>query len=381
MDFEFELGNADALLIIGDSERNVDLYYATSFRAPDPFVFLWTNQAKIVMTSDLELDRARDQAKVDHVISRSQYEKRLNANEEDRSAKDPVLLELLRDFGLQRLLVPPDFPIEFADFLRRFGIELKVVPAPVFPQRLVKTPAEIEYIRQSIQAAEKGMEAAIAAIRQATVEDRMLRLGGEVLTSERVRRLIHQVLLEEDCLGQHTIVAGGEKGCDPHQEGSGPLRPNEPIVIDIFPRNSTSGYFGDITRTVVKGEAPTSVVDLYNAVHRGQQWALGRIGAGVDGRQIHQGILKMFEEAGYKTGSRDGRMQGFFHGTGHGLGLEIHEPPRISSRGDKLASGQAVTVEPGLYYPGLGGVRIEDVVVVRDKGCENLTTFPHFLVV
>ena len=378
---EFELENADALLIIGDSDRNVDLYYATSFRAPDPFVFLWTNQARIMMISDLEIDRARVQAKVDHVISRSQYEKRLNSNGGEGTTNHLVLLELLRDFGLQRLLVPPDFPIEFADFLRRFSIELTVAPGPIFPQRMVKAPAEIECIRQSIQAAERGMEAAIAAIRQATVEDHLLRLGSEVLTSERVRRLIHRVLLEEDCLGQHTIVAGGEEGCDPHQEGSGPLRPNEPIIIDIFPRNSTNGYFGDLTRTVVKGEAPPSVVDLYNTVHRGQQWALGRIGAGADGRQIHQGILEIFEEAGYKTGPRDGRMQGFFHGTGHGLGLEIHEPPRISPKGDTLASGQVVTVEPGLYYPGLGGVRIEDVVVVRDEGCENLTTFPHFLAV
>ena len=381
MDFQFELGNADALLIIGDSNRNVDLYYATNFRAPDPFVFLWTNQAKIVMTSDLELDRARAQAKVDRIISGSQYEQRLRAKGESRTGQHLILLELLRDLGLRRLLVPSDFPVGFADFLRRFSIELDVAPSPLFPQRLIKTPEEIGYIRQAIRAAEKGMEAAITAIRQASVEDRILLLGGEVLTSERVRRLIHQVLLEEDCLGQHTIVAGGENGCDPHQEGSGPLRSNEPIIIDIFPRNSTSGYFGDITRTVVKGEAPSSVVDLYNTVHRGQQWALEQIGADVDGRQIHQGVLKIFQETGYKTGSREGRMQGFFHGTGHGLGLEIHEPPRISSKGDKLASSQVVTVEPGLYYPGLGGVRIEDVVVVRDQGCENLTTFPHFLVV
>ncbi len=379
MESTFELNSADALLIIGDSDRNADLYYATFFRAPDPFVFLWTKEARIMMTSDLELDRARAQAKVDRVIARSQYEQRLRAKGEGRTSQNLILLELLRDLGIRRLLVPHDFPIGVADFLRRFNLEIGVALAPLFPQRLVKTPEEIKFIRQAIKAAEKSMDAAITAIHQASVEDHILHLEGEILTSARIRRLIHQVLLEEDCLGQHTIVACGEDGCDPHKEGSGPLRSNETILIDIFPRKIPSGYFGDITRTVVKGEAPPQVVDLYNTVHRGQQWGLERICAGVDGREIHQGILKIFREAGYKTGYWEGHMQGFFHSTGHGLGLEVHEGPSISSRGDVLASGQVVTVEPGLYYRGLGGVRIEDVVEVRNQGCEILTTFPHFL--
>ena len=367
------------MLIIGDSDRNADLYYATCFRAPDPFVFLWTKEARIMMTSDLELDRARAQAKVDQVIARSKYERRPRPEGEGRTGQNLILLELLRDLGIRRLLVPHDFPIGVADVLRRFNLEIDVAPSPLFPQRLIKTPEEIKFIRQAIQAAEKSMDAAITAIHQASVENHILHLEGEILTSERIRRLIHQVLLEEDCFGQHTIVACGEDACDPHKEGSGPLRPNETILIDIFPRKISSGYFGDITRTVVKGQTPPQVVDLYNTVYRGQQWALERICAGAEGREIHQGILKIFREAGYKTGSWEGHMQGFFHGTGHGLGLEIHEGPSISSRGDVLASSQVVTVEPGLYYRGLGGVRLEDVVEVRNQGCEVLTTFPHFL--
>ena len=204
-------------------------------------------------------------------------------------------------------------------------------------------------------------------------------MEGKSLTSERVRYLIHHRLLELDCVAEHTIVACGTAGCDPHEEGSGALQAHQPIVIDIFPRSASTRYFGDITRTVVKGGASDRLKGMYETVRRAQELAFSQVHSGADGVAIHRGILELFEQAGYATGERDGRMQGFFHGTGHGLGLEIHEAPSISSRGGPLEAGHVVTVEPGLYYADVGGVRIEDVVAVGDDGCRLLTRFPKFL--
>ena len=375
---EIDLGAADALLISADSDRNQDLYYATRFRAPDPFIFLWTRAGKLLLARDLELDRARLQAQVDLVQAASHYEDNLRQQGVDRPTSHDVLLALLQDRGLARLKVPTDFPLATADFLRQSGIVLEVASAPLFAQRQIKTPAEIDALRRAMRATEQGMQTAVEAIGAAEVHDGLLHLDGQVLTSEGLRQRIHLRLMELDCVGQHTIVAGGEQGCDPHQEGSGPLRAGETIIIDIFPR-AASGYFGDITRTLVKGQAPPALKALFDVVLRGQQLALERIRSGVPGKDIHQAIKDLFAAEGYETGEKDGYMQGFFHSTGHGLGLEIHEAPSIGPREGLLQTNHVVTVEPGLYYRGLGGVRIEDVVVVQEGGCENLTTFPKYL--
>ena len=367
-----DLDGADALLIVGDSERNADLYYATRFMAPDPFVFLCTSNAKILMVGNLEVDRARSQARVDEVVASAHIEAQLQAREGDHPNSSQILLALLAERGIEKLKVPADFPLETADFLRAAKLQLQVVKPPLLPQRQLKCPAEVEALR-------RAMAVAVRAIAETEVRRGVLYRGGEVLTSERLQRLIHVTLIERDCVGKHTIAACGRQACDPHQQGHGPLRAGETIILDIFPRDSTSGYYGDITRTVVKGKAPEAVVRLYDLVLQGQTMALNAIADGVDGSQIHQSIQSLFADAGYPTGEKDGHMEGFFHSTGHGLGLEIHEAPRIGPRSGRLQTGQVVTVEPGLYYPDVGGVRIEDVVLVTDDGCQNLTTFAKIL--
>jgi Xaa-Pro aminopeptidase len=203
---------------------------------------------------------------------------------------------------------------------------------------------------------------------------------GIALTSEKLRAVIDTAILQASGLAANTIVAGGRQGCDPHERGHGPLRANEPIIIDIFPRSQKTGYFGDITRTVVRGRASEAVRRLYDTVYRGQQIAFKKIRAGVRTNVVHQAVQDYFKEQGLHTGRRKGRMEGFFHGTGHGLGLDIHESPRIGSTSTgKLKAGQVVTVEPGLYYPELGGVRLEDVVFVTASGSRNLTRFEKVL--
>ncbi|MBM3278788.1 MAG: aminopeptidase P family protein [Candidatus Handelsmanbacteria bacterium] len=375
-----DLNGADALLLVGDSERHTDLYYATRFRAPGAFIFLWTPQSKIAVMSDLELDRAKAQAQVDQVLAHSALVEELRRQGQEQPAQHQVLLAVLRQLGLRRLLVPADFPFGLADQLRQGGIELQAGPAPLFPQRQIKSAEELQAIRRSLRAAELGMEVAVAALRRSQIgADQVLYTEGQVLTAQRLRQLIHHHLLDEECSAQRTIVACGEQGCDPHQEGSGPLRAGQTLILDIFPQSATSGYFGDITRTVVKGRAPALVQRLYETVRQGQQLAIGQICAGAEGGAIHKAVQDYFTAQGYTTGEEDGQLQGFFHSTGHGLGLDIHESPRIGPRAPALQAGQVVTVEPGLYYRRLGAVRLEDVVLVGEGGCQLLTSYPKFL--
>ena len=374
-----DLKGADALLMIGSSERCANLFYATRFRAPGSFVFLWTPSEKIMLANNLEIDRARGQASVDRVLSYTQYEKQAKERSQERPNSNAVLLELLRDLGLAKLQVPADFPLGTADFLRGEGIELAIATEPLFPQRNIKDATEIENVRRAMRAAEAGMETAIEGLRAADVRDGVLFLDGDVLTSERLRRMVHQTLMDCDSIGEHTIIAGGDQGCDPHQVGFGPLRAGETIIIDIFPRDEASGYYGDMTRTVCKGPASKPMQHLYETVLEAQQLGLEHIRPSAEGHLIHEAIQRFFSDAGYETGEQDGYMQGYIHGTGHGLGLEIHEGPRIGPRGDVLESGHVVTMEPGLYYRGLGGVRIEDTVVVCASGYENLCSLPKVL--
>jgi Xaa-Pro aminopeptidase len=193
------------------------------------------------------------------------------------------------------------------------------------------------------------------------------------LTSEILRAEIDSAILRAGGIPAGTIVAGGDQACDPHERGFGPLRANELIILDVFPRDSKTGFYGDLTRTVVRGRASEEQRRLWETVREGQALALKKMKPGVDGLKLHNEIKQLFAERGYPTELRNGKHVGFFHGTGHGLGLEIHEFPRFQKTVFK--KGQSLTVEPGLYYPGIGGVRIEDVVVLTENGARILSKF------
>ncbi len=367
----------DARLIIAASETDANLYYATRFIAPDPFIFLQVDGEKILLMSDLEVDRARKQARVDTVLSLSEYERRARASGDESTLG--AVAELLRERGLKKVLVPGNFPIEYADRLRGRGFELGFKAGAFFEERICKTAEEIEAIRQTQRATEQAVEAAIRILRESDIKGDRLIWKGQVVTSELIKQVINVKLMELGCVAQHTIVASDLQACDPHDEGSGPLLPHRAIVMDVFPQSIGSRYYADMTRTVVRGKASEDLKRMYDTVLEGQELGIERVRAGARGAEIHGAICDLFEKRGYKTGLIEGRMQGFFHGTGHGVGIEIHEPPRISKADNVLARGQVVTVEPGLYYPRIGGVRIEDLVVVTENGCENLTRFPKFL--
>jgi Xaa-Pro aminopeptidase len=364
----------EALLIIAASERDADLYYATHFLAPDSFPFFQIGGERVILVSDLELGRARSQAAVETILPLRKYEERAKARTAQPTLLDAVD-EALRERGVHHFLVPGSFPAEYADKLRARGYEVRVKEGIFFEERLVKSGTELTWLTETLRLTEEVMEMAIQAIREAEIRDGVLYRGGERLTSEGLKRLIHHALLDRDCFAEHTIVACGKHGSDPHHEGTGPLMAHQPIVIDIFPRSSRTRYFADITRTVVKGHASRRVREMYEAVLEAQERAFALIREGADGAEIHHEVTAVFDRLGFPTGEANGRIQGFFHGTGHGLGLEIHEPPRIGKRGAILRTGNVVTVEPGLYYPGEEGMRIEDVVVVTETGCRNLTQF------
>jgi len=271
-----------------------------------------------------------------------------------------------------------NFPVGLAKQLR--GIRIAVKPDPFFPEREMKTSAEITSLAKATRLAEEGMRAGIDLLKRSRIgRDGYLYGRSRTLTSEDVQGVINATIAGLGGVASRTIVAGGNQGCDPHEVGHGPLRAHSTIILDIFPRDMRTGYWGDMTRTVVRGRASDGVKKLYATVGRAQQWAFQRLREGVNGQDIHGGIQELFMQEGYKTGMVRGRMQGFFHGTGHGLGLEIHERPRISIASEVLRAGQVVTVEPGLYYAGVGGVRLEDVAVIRWNGARNLTRFPKTL--
>ena len=287
----------------------------------------------------------------------------------------------MRERRLRKIFVPANFPHGLARELRNCNIKLRVKKGGIFPQREFKRADEIKKISAALIMAEVGLAEGIFALKTAKVgRDRKLAYHGAPLTSEKLRSIIDIAILQVGGLASHTIVAGGRQGCDPHEQGHGPLRAQEPIIIDVFPRSQKTGYFGDITRTVVRGRASEAVRRLYDTVARGQEMAFEKVQCQAHGSDIHQAIQTFFESEGYKTGRKNGHMQGFFHGTGHGVGMEIHEAPRISlTSEDVLKPGHVVTLEPGLYYPQLGGVRLEDVVTVTPNGARNLTKFEKVL--
>lgn len=368
-----------ALVIIAPSEGDSNMLYATRFFVPDPFLFISVGGRKFVVMSDLEVDRAKSQASVDEVLSHSRLAEKLRAQGVKEPSYADIVDLILRDQGVKKIAVPSNFPLEQAERIRARGYEVTARPDPFFEERTVKSEEEIREITQTLRHTEEAIEEAVKAIRQSEIRGEFLYFEGERLTAEAVKKIINVELMKRDCIAAHTIVAPGIQGVDPHCEGSGPLLAHQSVIMDVFPHSMSTHYFADITRTVVRGKASDKLKRMFDAVREGQEIAFQRVRNGADGSEIHGAIVRRFEELGFKTGEMDGRMQGFFHGTGHGLGLDVHEPPRISPRKDILKTGQVVTVEPGLYYADSGGIRLEDLVVVEEAGCKNLTRFPKYL--
>jgi Xaa-Pro aminopeptidase len=377
------LGDCDGYLLDADGTDSTQRYLS-GFDAPDPFVTCYTPDGIHVLVSGLEYGRAKKAARADTVARLSAYDYRERLADLGReTGRGVVVADFLADHGVERVRVPGRFPLGTADGLRGSGVAVEVDEHDaVAGIRAVKTPEEIDHIRRAQRANERAMAAAESLIESATVVEGVLHREGEPLTSEAVRREIELTLLREGCALDDTIVACGADAADPHDRGSGPLRADEAIVVDIFPRDTETRYHADMTRTFVNGDPSETLREWFDLTDEARRAALDAVEPGVTGAAVHDAVCDVYEDAGLPTLRSDPDAEtGFIHSTGHGVGLDVHELPRIAPDGDELEPGNVITIEPGLYDPDVGGVRIEDLVVVTEDGHENLTGYPVELVV
>ena len=361
-------------LIVAASDHDPDMLYATRFFVPDPFIFLERNGKRTIVLSDLEIDRARKEARADEFVSLSRLEREVQGTQKKAPAYEEIIAHFLKKRGVRSVIVPANFPLGYANELARQRIRVRPISGLFWPARESKTEAELVQMRRALAITESGLARAMEVLKASKIgPGKKLTWGGRTLTSEILRAEIDSAILRAGGLPANTIVAGGDQACDPHERGFGPLKANSLIILDVFPRDGKSGYFGDMTRTVVRGRASEAQRQLWEAVKAGQALALKKMKPGIDGLKLHNEVKQLFTDRGYPTEVRGGRQVGFFHGTGHGLGLEIHEIPRFQKTIFK--PGQVLTVEPGLYYPGIGGARLEDVVVLTRTGTRMLSRF------
>lgn len=380
---KLNLGDADAFLMVSESACNADMYYATGFLAHDSFIYLNSKNEKLLV-SDMELGRARKESRVKDVLSTSKYGimEKLRKLRDIDAAYCEMIAEFLRSENAKCIAVPYNFSVQFADCMRKEGLEVTPIKSPFSEMRQVKKEYEIEAIQKAQRAGERALAEGISAIKNASIRNGMLWQENEPLKTEDVRAIIEMSLLSQGCEASDTIIACGKSSSDPHWHGEGELLADEPIVIDMVPRSKKERYHSDMTRTVMRGIPTYEIRDMYSAVKDSQAAAINKIKAGVTGSEIHSIVCDVLEERGYETarGKNIEVTEGFIHSTGHGVGLDIHEGPNLSENGKELKAGCVVTVEPGLYYRSIGGVRIEDVIVVTKSGCKNLTMFEKNLV-
>ena len=373
----------DGYLVDADSTVS-DQYYLSGFDAPDPFVTLYDGEVHLLFARSLEYGRATKEARAATVERDVDFGYGALAEEHGpQEARDRVLAAFLEEYGVESVAAPPRFPLRTADGLREQGVEVTAEDSGVVTEiRATKTGQEVEWVREAQRANEAAMARAEELIAGADIEDGQLVHDGDVLTSERVKEAIEVELLRHGCALDETIVACGADAADPHDRGSGPLEAGEPVIIDIFPQSKATKYHADMTRTFCRGEPDDTVREWYDLSVEAKEAALDALEPGATGAAVHDAVCDVYEDAGEPTLRADETAEtGFIHSTGHGVGLDVHELPRLAPGGGELRPGHVVTVEPGLYDPAVGGVRVEDIVVVTEDGYENLTDYEERLVV
>ena len=373
------------VLIYADSVRSPEMRHEVPLGIGDPFLYAETNGSRHVVIGSLEIPRVRELGRFEiHPPEEFGIDELIAAGRKSDEVLDELVLRACRTLGITDAVVPFWFPLRVADHLRANGVDLTADRHFFDGRRRAKTHAELEGIRRAQRAAEAGMSAARELLRAADVDGGRAVVAGEPLTSERVKIAIEQAFMEHGCTAEEFIVSHGAQSAVGHDMGSGEIGVGEPIVIDLWPRDRESGCYADMTRSFVLGEPPPELVEWQRLVREALDVSIAAIRPGVVGREIFDLACEIFERNGYPTQrtKQPGEVleDGFFHGLGHGVGLEVHEQPGLGRMGDKeLIPGDVVTVEPGLYRQGFGGCRLEDLVLVTDDGVENLTEFPYDL--
>jgi Xaa-Pro aminopeptidase len=375
----------EAVLIYADSFRSPDMRHAVPLGVPDPFLYAEQNGSRQVFTSSMEATRLRELGLFEvHTHEELGGDELMAAGTDAHELEAQLALRAVGRLGLERASVPKDFPVWLADRLRAAGVELEVDQDLFDDRRRAKTEAQLAGLRRAQRAAEAAMDVCRALLRRAEIRGDELLLDGEQLTVERVKADMNIVFAAHDTTADEYIVAPGAQGAVGHDMGSGPIRPGTPLVVDIFPRDNASAVYTDMTRTFVAGDVPADVREWHRLTKEALDAAVAEIRAGVEARAVFDLTCEIFEAAGEQTQRTkqpgEALADGFFHGLGHGVGLEVHEQPSLGRLADKkLVAGDVVTVEPGLYRAGYGGVRLEDIVLVTETGAEVITDYPYDL--
>jgi Xaa-Pro aminopeptidase len=363
------------VLIFGD-DRSSALRNEIPLAMPDPIGYIEVGGSRYIVGGSLDVPRL-DALGLGEVISFEELGlgELLAAGMTLPEAFRELMLRACRRAGVSAAVVPADFPVALADALRDAGGSIRADGAMFDLRRRSKTPAQLE----GIHRAERAAELAMAHVRA--------RLGeGRELTAEMLRAEARTIFVENGAIPHDMLViAAGAHGADPHDEGSGPIPAGVPIVVDIFPRDTVSGCWGDITRTFCIGDPPDELAEWHRVVHEAQRAAMEVVRPDISAGDPNAVACDVLEAAGYPTRRTHGQGEiledGFVHYLGHGLGLELHEAPTLDDGGETLVVGDVITIEPGLYRPGFGGCRIEDVVVVTETGYELISDSPYDLVI
>lgn len=360
------------------SSLDTNLLYETQLRSVDPMIYLKNGTSSYLVVRDLELPRLSKFKQFTRVFSNGEVS-RWGGNGTFTNDPTTLIPSLLNHLSISTVQVPYSFPAALLRSLENQGIQLSIMTDRFLSDRTIKTKKEIDHIQASQRAAEAAMKEVESILRASKTVGSYLKYKGKVLRSEFLKCAINETLLKKGCTTEGgLIVACGKDSYEPHNEGSGPIRPHLPIIVDIFPRSQSHHYWGDLTRTFVKGTPSPELLGIYRSVKKAQSLALSLLKPGVSCLDIHRAVVQSFESDHFKTST----TEGFIHGTGHGVGLDIHELPIINKIAtDHLVVGNVITIEPGLYYPKIGGVRLEDTVVITSTGYKNLTRYPkRFLI-
>ena len=373
------------LLIYADSIRSPEMRHEVALPVPDPFLYVERNGERTVVASAFELQRIRevdpgiDARAPEHFGLDELLAEGMSRGEAEREA----LVRACNELGVTDAAVPATFPLLIADHLRANGIDVHVDHQLFDERRRRKSPRELEGLRRAQRACEAALDVARALLRGATEQDGELVHAGAPLTVERVKEEIERVFSAHGVVGEEFIVSHGPQTAVGHEMGSGTLRRDEPIVFDLFPRDRETGIYSDMTRTYVVGTPSDELREYHRLCKQALEETTAAAKPGVNGRDLMVMACDLFHEHGHKTQlhKEPGEVldSGFFHGLGHGVGLEVHEPPTLSRSGDDLVAGDVITLEPGLYRAGYGGVRLEDILLVADDGAEVITNYPYEL--
>ncbi|MFL5910127.1 MAG: M24 family metallopeptidase [Gaiellaceae bacterium] len=373
------------VLIHADTSRSPAMRHEVPLAIPDPFLYVEHDGRRSVVITSFERERVAAVAPDIELLPPEQF----GIDELLRGGTPPVeaMLEMytraIREIGVTEAAVPARFPLELADHLRSEGITIRVEREMFEDRRRRKNATEIAGLRRAQRACEAALDIARTMLREADHDGGILQLGGEPLTCERVKIEMQQVFVAHSVVADEFIVAHGAQGAVGHDMGSGPISAGEAVVFDLWPRDAETAAYTDMTRTYVVGDVPDEIREYHRLCKEALDRTTAAAKPGVNGRDLMQIACDLFAEHGYPTQltKKPGEVldSGFFHGLGHGVGLEVHERPRLSVVGDDLVPGDVITLEPGLYRAGYGGVRLEDILLVTENGAETVTDYPYEL--